>query len=531
MQRWMLRFFIVQLLMLAAASASPADVIRVRMDSAVELEPQSGRVIVCLIIESGLYWEQRSPLSAPFFESPQPILSIAVDAFGPGSSVELSDQAGVMFGGPLDALHGRARVQAIFDYDTTERSHEQGLGNVFSDVVDIEFTGEDEEITLALTHRVRKPELPIDKANLRWVEFRSEMLSEFYGRDVYHRAGVALPPGYLDESHHRREWPALYVIPGFGARHEMAWGWAHMYEAKDIEDMAPIAVAIVLDPESPLGHHGFVDSPNHGPRGTAFVEELVPHLEQEFRLVAKPEARLLTGHSSGGWSSLWLQLHWPEVFGACWSSAPDPIDFHAFQMIDLYADENAFVMADGSPTPSFRIQTDVDEEHVAMSVREEIQMEHALHPQGGSGQQWDAWMAMFSPKDPATGFPKRLIDAKTGTVDREAFEHWKSFDITRLVAEDWSRYGPIITERVRLACGELDDYYLHRAVKRFRDMVRARHAEQESTPGDGYIDLYPNATHGSIMSHIVQRWNREMRAYLQQRGLQDSDAADADDAH
>ncbi len=37
-----------------------------------------------------------------------------------------------------------------------------------------------------------------------------------------------------------------------------------------------------------------------------------------------------SGHSSGGWSSLWLQIEHPEVFGGVWSLAPDPVDFRDF---------------------------------------------------------------------------------------------------------------------------------------------------------------------------------------------------------
>ena len=42
-----------------------------------------------------------------------------------------------------------------------------------------------------------------------------------------------------------------------------------------------------------------------------------------FRMDARPRARLLTGHSSGGWSTLWLQITYPGVFGATWSTSPE----------------------------------------------------------------------------------------------------------------------------------------------------------------------------------------------------------------
>ncbi|MHC4990593.1 MAG: alpha/beta hydrolase-fold protein, partial [Planctomycetota bacterium] len=272
------------------------------------------------------------------------------------------------------------------------------------------------------------------------------------------------------------------------------------------------------DPDSPLGHHGFVDSPNHGPRGTALVEELIPHLESRFRLVARPEARVVTGHSSGGWTSLWLQLRWPEVFGACWSSAPDPIDFRAFQSSNLYEDPNLYVDAGGRPTPSYRTLSGRDREHVAMTVREEALMEYAIHPLGASGQQWDAWEAMFSPRDPETGLPRPMYDAVTGRIDPVVVEAWKKYDIGLLLREHWDRYGPVMTGRVRLACGTLDSFYLNHAVELVRQTVEQRAGDH---PGPGYVLMVEGATHGSVTGHIFARWNSEMREHFAKHGLAD----------
>src|SRR5690606_6627459 len=148
--------------------------------------------------------------------------------------------------------------------DETERSHEDGPGNVYSDVITVDFAPDRvDEFELTLRHVVAPAALPEDSENLQWIEMRSELLSEFYGRDVFHRAGVALPPGYHEDDN--RRWSAIYTVPGFGGRHTMARMHERMFASAGIEEVAPMAVAIVLDPESPLGHHGFVDSPNHGP--------------------------------------------------------------------------------------------------------------------------------------------------------------------------------------------------------------------------------------------------------------------------
>src|SRR5690606_17141957 len=118
-----------------------------------------------------------------------------------------------------------------------------------------------------------------------------------------------------------KRYPAIYIIPGFGGDHFQSLEFAAMLGKTE----TPF-IRIGLDPTLPYGHHVFADSENNGPCGRALVEELIPHLEKKFRMIAEPRARFLTGHSSGGWSSLWLQITYPEYFNGVWAGSPDPVD-------------------------------------------------------------------------------------------------------------------------------------------------------------------------------------------------------------
>jgi hypothetical protein len=515
------REMLAPLIAAALTMSAAADSYVVTLDPSARSEPATGRVILFFITKSDVNWDRTSPLEGPFYDDPQPIGSIAVTNVKPGDSVSI-DGSAFAFPHSVDLLDGRIRVQAVLDVDNTERSFLDGPGNVISEAVSATVSKDgDDRVELRLTKRIEPRPLPRDTDNVKWFELRSEMLSAFYGRDVHHRAGVALPKGYHRAGETRRHWPAIYIIPGFGGRYDDevdgAADYAMMLEVGD-ETMLPQAAHIVLDPESPLGHHGFVDSPNHGPRGTALVRELIPFLESKLRLVAKPEARIVTGYSSGGWSSLWLQLQWPDVFGACWSGAPDPVDFSAFQMSDLYRDANIYFDAAGREQPSYRRQRGPNDELVMMTVRQECLMEHAMSPQGASGEQWDAWEAMFSPRNAASGLPRPLFDALTGAIDRDVAMAWQPFDITRIVASDWERFGPIVAGRIRLAVGAKDSFYLHRAVEKFSAMIVQKQAEKRFD-GAGYIFIHPTATHGNLNRHILPRWTDEMVRYLRESGL------------
>lgn len=510
--------------------AAPVDTYRISLsESAAEAlgladgAAGSGRLIL-FFLRDGRRLGGARPIDAPFYRGPQPVASLDVPALAAGTSIEVRDPQ-LAFPGSLDLLDGTYRVQALYRRNREERSH-WGPGNLYGPVALVELSStRADEIELALDTAMRPTELP-ERPNLKWIDFKSERLSAFYGREVRHRAGVVFPRDYDKLDAKRRIWPTLYVIPGFGGDHRDALNWASMMATPGSEALAPQMVVVVLDPNGPLGHHGFADSENNGPRGEALVRELIPALEDRFRLEPRSEARIVSGHSSGGWSSLWLQLHHPEIFGACFASAPDPVDFSAFQMSDLYRDQNLFVSPEtGLEQPSYREPLSPTEDRVWMTVREEIGVEHVLGPRWDSGEQWGSWAAMFSGRDPATRAPRDFVDPETGDIVRSTIEEdWSRYDIARLVRDEWPRSGEILEGRIRLVCGGRDSYYLHRAVERLATLVETLKREDVAagrTPpaGPGYIDILPRASHETIVPMTTVRFNEEMREHLRRHGL------------
>ncbi len=484
----------------------------------------SGRILVFFVAEGSRV--DGDPAGAPFFEDPQPMAGIDVKDIVAGVPVELGEGT-AWYPYPMSDFDGTFRVQAVLDRDATVRGH-MGPGNLISQpsTITLSRTAED-DITLDLDALVPQEPMPEgqigedpDRPQLVWVNVPSTLVST-RGVPAVHRAGVILPPGYHDTTHPRRVWPTIYVIPGFGGRHLGAASLMKVVHSEVGEAALPPAVWVVLDPDGPLGHHGFVDSVANGPRGTALATELVPWLEERFRLDARPQGRIVTGHSSGGWSSLWLALTYPETFGACFSSAPDPIDFAAFQTVDLYADPNAYVNAAGAEFPSFREPMRDAFDRVCMNNRDEIMMEWVLSPAGLSGEQWDAWCAMWSPIDSITGHPRRLVDATTGTIDPVVVEAWSTYDVARRLRRDPEAMLPLWRERVHLVCGDRDNFYLERAVDRVRatlaELPGAGAAADPATV-PGYVELLQRADHGTASALSSLRFYPEMRRWIESHG-------------
>lgn len=507
----------------AAAKPVVADRLTVRIaptlvESLRNTSPNAGPVrarLLVLLCETTGPVGGRDPIEAPFFRRPQPIRSIPIDLTSLSSETthDLGDAATGVAAVPerLADLEGTFAVRAVLDLGSA-RSHD-APGNAISDIVEVTFARDRaDEATLEIRERIEPRPLP-ELDNVVWIETESPTLTRALRRPVVHRAGVVLPPGYDDIDHARRFWPTLYVIPGFGGDHREAIRWARLHGRARRGALAPPAVIVVLDPEDPLGHHGFVDGDNTGPRATALVEEFIPWLEKRFRLVPAPASRMLHGHSSGAWSSLWLQLEHPEVFGACFASAPDPVDFTAFQSIDLATARSMWVDDDGVDIPSCREPLGPDLDRVLMTVRDEMAMERAIAPDGTSGEQWSAWNAMFSRRDPATGRPRMAFDLDTGVIDHDIVARdWSRFDITARLRADPDRYAPILRERVRLMCGSRDSYYLEGAVRLLAKTLDevAPITEGEPAPG-GSIEIVDGATHDTVIGPAMSRWLPEMK--------------------
>ncbi len=220
------------------------------------------------------------------------------------------------------------------DHDFYDPHPANGVGNLYSDVKDVELVaGQDLTVALTLSRVVQARPFPTTRF-VQEVVFQSALLAKFHGRKVVDRCGVVLPASYFDRPGQR--YPVMYIIPGFGGSHlpPAAHAKGGPAPAKGEAEF----IRVYLSGRCKWGHHVYADSATNGPRGRSLIEELIPRIDKTYRTVPQSAARFVTGHSSGGWSSLWLQVSYPDVFGGTWSTSPDPVDFRDYQQVDLYAD-------------------------------------------------------------------------------------------------------------------------------------------------------------------------------------------------
>jgi putative esterase len=381
-------------------------------------------------------------------------------------------------------------IQALFDSNTGLRSP-NAPGNLFSAPQTFHFDPQrGGTAKLELSQPVPADELPPETSELKFVKLQSKLLSEFHGRPIFLRAGIVLPPDYEREPSRRY---GLWVrIGGLNTRYTTV----SELMAKDSEFRktwlgkdTPRLILVQLDGAGPYGDPYQINSANNGPYGDAITQELIPHIEARFRAIGQPRARVLSGTSTGGWVSLALQVFYPDFFNGAWSSCPDPVDFRALELLNIYQDDNAYVNQHGYERASARDSKG----DVTLTFRDEVGVEKRLGRGNNfvlSGEQWGEWNAAFGPRG-AGGLPVPLWDAETGEINRAVAEQWRKYDLRLVLEQNWKMLGPRLRGKLHIASAEADQYFLNNAVHLLEEFL-----SKADPPFEGRIVYGPGKAHG-----------------------------------
>lgn len=451
----------------------------IAVDETLSADSLSGDLIVA-------FSRQKDPLASlhSWFNGP-PVLRFSVEDLAPDRSVSLTAaDADARF--PVaweefaDFGDGTWNVMAILRQNPTGREVGLSPGDYLSNPVEIAYAPGGEG-TVRLELVAETVPTPFEETErIKHFQFVSPALSEFHGFEYTMNAGVLLPADHDPE----KRYPVLYSVTGFGGTHRSIFGWEGRAEGSILDQ----CIVVVPDASNLYGHSVFCNSPSIGPWGDALVKELIPALEKQYG-GAGPAHRHVTGGSSGGWSSFWLQVAYPEAFAACWSHVPDPIDFHDFQQINLYEP-----LEDGSPRNMF-----VDEagelrplarngERILLTYKDFVQREHVLNP----GGQIRSFEGTFSPLA-EDGTPRRVFDVETGVIDHEAAQAWRRFDISHILLNQWEELEPRLDGKIHVWAGTQDNFFLEGAVERFLTLAEPAGLLDHMTVE--VIEGLPHSTH------------------------------------
>ncbi len=464
--------------------------------------PLDGRLLLMISTDGSKEPRQQIDNSA----KTQQIFGIDVEGWKPGQNAFVEESLGYPVKSMNQIPPGIYWVQALLHkYETFKKAdgHTVKLpmdrgegqhwnlapGNLYSKPRQITIDPKKAE-TIAITLDQEIPPInpPKDTKYIKHIKIQSKKLTEFWGRPMYLGACVLLPHGF--DEHREARYP-LMVFHGhfpntFGGFREnppdpnlepdysdrfklkgynkIQQEYAYKFYQEWIGPSFPRFVIIEIQHPNPFYDDSYaVNSANLGPYGDAINFELIPYIEEKFRCIGQGWSRFTYGGSTGGWEALATQMFYPDMYNGCFAACPDPIDFRAFTVVNIYEDKNAYYLDSKwkrTPRPGHRDYLG----HVSATLEEMNHRELVLGTKSRSGDQWDIWEAVYSPVGP-DGYPKRIWNKLTGEIDRSVAEYWRErYDLGHILKRDWQTLGPKLQGKIHIYCGDMDNYYLNNAV-------------------------------------------------------------------
>ena len=486
--------------------------IAVAFDKSVQTEPVDGRIIV-LISRNG---ETEPRLQVATGVKAIQVFGVDVDGLAPGDAAVVDAD---VFGYPIRSLADLPPddywIQAVLHkYETFDRADghtvklpmdrgegqrwNRAPGNLYSSPQQVRIDPQTDGRLEAILDQVIPPiEEPEDTQYIKHVKIQSELLTEFWGRPMYLGAHVLVPEGF--DTHSEARYPLMIFHGHFPAdfggfrteppdpdleceysqRFQLdCYNRIEQQEAHDfyktwISPDFPRYLVVEIQHANPYYDDSYaVNSENLGPYGDAITYELIPYIEKTFRGLGEPWSRFLYGGSTGGWEALAVQVLYPEEYNGCFAACPDPIDFRAYTLVNIYEDKNAY-WVEGEfqrlKRPGHRNWLG----QVDSTVEDYNHLELALGSNSRSGDQYDIWQAVYSPVG-ENGYPKPIWDKLTGEIDPEVAAYWRdNYDLRHILERDWETLGTKLEGKIRIYCGDMDNYYLNNAVYLTEDFLES----------------------------------------------------------
>ena len=464
-------------------------------------------------------WKNRVPFfgtyqkSVPYFSpwvGSAPFFGADVDALAPGQHAVIDWET---LGFPPKSLRdipaGDYHVQAVLNVytefhrsdghviwahdDQWEGQHwNRSAGNLMSGVQRVHLDpAAGYDIHIDLTEKIPEATIPTDTDWVKRIKFQSPLLSEFWGRPIYLGAVVLLPKGFHDEPD--RRYPVVYSESHFGLGAPFGFSTTggeeadeprYMRELRGLEsgydfyrawnsDDFPRVILVQTQHPTPYFDSSYLtDSPNNGPYDRAYMDELLPRIEEQFRVIREPWARVVTGGSTGGWVSLYLQLRHPDYFGGVWSFAPDAADLRRYGLVNIYDDDNAFTAPNREWLVPERIFYRSPDGQPEITMRQISQMEAVLGSRGRSTEQLDIWSAALGPIGD-DGYPVELWDKATGVINHDAAIYMREhdMDLHEYLVRKWPEIGKDLVGKLHIFCADMDDYFLNLGVYPLEDFL------------------------------------------------------------
>ena len=464
--------------------------------------------------------EQADPEGAPLF-------SVFVKDLKPGSGVTLTrENRGHPVASLADIPAGDYWVQPFVNVYTRfpradghtvwmhmdqweGQNWKRSPGNLYGDPIRMRIDPAASEPIRLVADKVIPPvTVPADTAMVKRIKIQSQVLTKWWGQPIFLGATVLLPKDY--DKHPDVRYPVNYIQGHFSLRAPGGFGQGGEFDKLWLAEDTPRFIYVTLQHPSPYYDDSYaVNSENNGPYGEAIMQELLPAVETQFRVLRQPWARMLSGGSTGGWIALAHQVFYPTFYGGAFASCPDSVDFNYHQIVNIYKDTNAYFLEHDWMKVDRPTRRRPDGNIVSM-MKDENRYELIVGDKSRSGGQWDIWEATYSPvgKD---GYPMRIWDKQTGAIDRAVAEKWKKYDLLDVLRTNWATLGPNVAHKLNAYMGDADSYYLDNALENLHAFL----SKADKPKWTGEIVFQRRAPHcwGPRAPELLEKMTRQIDRY------------------
>jgi len=183
-----------------------------------------------------------------------------------------------------------------------------------------------------------------EAGTVKRISFIANSLSNnLLGTDPNREFIIYLPPGYFNTG---QDYPVIYFLPGFTCPiDEFMDGTYDGFKLEGAmnkligENKLTEMIVVIPDGGNRFGGAFYVNSSVAGNWEDYITKDLVNYVDENFRTIRSPEGRAITGHSMGGFGSIHIGFHHPDIFGYVYSISPGIFALDGLEKQGMFTDE------------------------------------------------------------------------------------------------------------------------------------------------------------------------------------------------
>jgi hypothetical protein len=301
----------------------------------------------------------------------------------------------------------------------------------------------------------------LPKGRLEYVTIDSAAVAHnMLGDPTRRTVGVYLPEGYDDS---QESYPLMVGLAAFTGSGLKMLGWQSFGETlpQRIDrlvaagKMGPVVMAFP-DCFTSLGGNQYVNSPVMGNWEDFLLKEMLPELQQRYRVKPGPEHRAIFGHSSGGYGAIRQALLRSDEWGAVACHSGD-MGFDLLLRRDLPVAVNTLATC-GGDIPQF------------------IERVRQADKISGGEMVTLMMLALAASYDPDANSPLGIrlpVDLHTCELLEDRWRSWLIFDPVVMLKDKGCQQSLRKINALYIDCGSRDEYFLHYAARAFVRQLEA----------------------------------------------------------